>query len=194
MKKISNRSYPELIAIGGSAGAIEALIMIFKKLDPAFSIPMIIVLHRLKNTKSDLSGIFSLYSPQHLVKEVDEKEFIREKNIYLAPPNYHLLIEDDRSFSLDYSEPVNYCRPSIDVLFESAAKLFKKNLIGILLSGANNDGTEGLAEIIKEGGLCIVQEPSSCLSPFMVNAALLKNKIDHIMNPTEIAMFLNRLC
>jgi two-component system chemotaxis response regulator CheB len=148
----------KLIVIGGSWGGIQASIAILKKLPADFSIPVLLVLHRLKNFESELHGIFGR-KIQLQVKEVDEKELIKPGFVYIAPANYHVLIEKNSTFSLDSSELENYSRPSIDVTFVSAAQALGKGVAGILLSGASKDGSKGLKSIADRGGLTMVQDP-----------------------------------
>ena len=124
------------------------------------------------------------------VKEAEDKEPIRIGHVYFAPPNYHLLIEDNRTFSLSTDEKVNYCRPSIDVLFESAADVYGPRLAAIILTGANNDGAEGLRLIKEKGGLVIVQDPQSAEFSLMPAAALQVVKPDFVFGLTEIARWL----
>jgi two-component system chemotaxis response regulator CheB len=112
---------------------------------------------------------------------------------YLAPPNYHLLLEPDRTFTLTIDERVNYARPSIDVLFETAAEAYKDKLIGIILTGANNDGSKGLKKIKEFGGLAIVQDPETAEVASMPRAAILTSVVDHIIPLEEIAPLLNSL-
>ncbi|AHM58865.1 CheB methylesterase [Flammeovirgaceae bacterium 311] len=148
----------KLIVMGGSWGGIQASLTILKHLPDDYSIPIILVLHRLRNFESELHGIYSRKIALK-VKEVDEKEFIRGGYVYIAPANYHVLIEKEGSFSLDCSELENYSRPSIDVTFTSAALAFGKNVAGILLSGASKDGSMGLKSIVDNGGIAVVQHP-----------------------------------
>src|SRR5690606_7668198 len=118
--------------------------------------------------------------------EPEDKQQVRKGNIYLAPQNYHLLVEDDKCFSLDYSEQVNHSRPSIDVTFESIAKVYGPKCVGILLSGANNDGAEGIAAIIKAGGTGIVQNPETTDFPYMPKSAIYKSENARILTIHEI--------
>lgn len=148
----------QLVAIGGSAGSLDALLKIIGNPQLPTSLFYVIVIHR----KTDHSSILSelLGSRTHLfVREVEDKEMIRSGTIYVAPPDYHLLIENEKEFSLDSSEKVHHSRPSIDVCFESIAQVFGKSVIGILLSGANADGAEGLKVIRNCGGFTMVQNP-----------------------------------
>jgi len=136
----------EAIVIGVSSGGLNAMKIMFSHLPVDFKMPVIIVQHispRSENQWIDLLNNKSKLS----IKEVDEKEKIEPGMAYIAPPNYHLLVENDKTFSLTVDERVNYARPSIDVLFESAADAYKNKLIGVILTGSNNDGTNGLKRI-----------------------------------------------
>ncbi|RYZ56505.1 MAG: chemotaxis protein CheB [Sphingobacteriales bacterium] len=173
-----------LIAIGGSAGSFPVILEILKGLPAELCIPIVFIIHRPRNVPSEMESILSVRKP---MIEPEDKEVIEPCNLYLAPQNYHLLIEEDYSFSLDYSELVNYSRPSIDVTFESVAAVFGHKAVGILLSGANKDGSQGLLEIKKQGGMVIAQTPESSEFPYMPNSAV--ELIPDILrlNPGEIA-------
>ena len=147
-----------LIVMGGSWGGLQASMAILKGLPADYPIPIILVLHRLKNFESDLQGVFrsKVSIP---VQEIEEKEKLKGGCVYLAPSNYHVLIEKDQTFSLDVSEYENYSRPSIDVTFNSASEVFGTGTAGILLSGASKDGSRGLKNIAVKGGTAIVQDP-----------------------------------
>jgi two-component system chemotaxis response regulator CheB len=178
-----------LVMIGGSAGSLPVLLEIVESLPAGFTIPVVIVLHRLKNVSSDMEKILE-DSQQHMkIGEPEDKEPIRQKHMYLAPQNYHLLIETEKIFSLDYSELVHFSRPSIDVSFESAAKVFGKNLTAVLLSGANQDGAAGIAAVAAAGGKVIVQDPAYSEYPAMPLAAIEKTNDILILQPVEIANY-----
>jgi two-component system chemotaxis response regulator CheB len=187
-----NSSRIDLIAIGGSWGGMDAVISILNGLPADFPVPVAIVLHRHKSMVSSLVEIFARNLTLH-VKEVDEKEKIEAGIVYIAPRNYHILIEKNRSFSLCVSEEVHYARPSIDVFFESAAGIYKKRLLGILLTGANADGSEGLKAIADNGGTTIVQDPEDAESPYMPESALKIMTPDFIYTRKEINVFLKKL-
>ncbi len=159
------------IVIGVSAGGLNALRKIFSILPEDFKTPLIIVQHVSPNSNSEWIGFMNNKSRLHL-KEADEKEKITSGHAYFAPPNYHLLIEKNQTFSLTIDERVNFSRPSIDVLFESAAEAYHNKLIGIVLTGANNDGTAGLKKIKEAGGLTIVQDPLNAEVPYMPQYAI----------------------
>lgn len=127
------------------------------------------------------------------VEEADEKETPQAGHVYFAPPNYHLLFERNRTFSLSIDERVHYSRPSIDVLFESAAEAFGARLIGVILTGANNDGANGLSQIKQAGGLAIVQDPETAESPYMPKSAIAATTPDYVLSATEIGNLLSAM-
>ena len=182
----------EALVIGGSAGSLEVLLKILPGLDPALRFPIIIVLHRMSGRDSILTDLLAAKTKLQ-VKEVDEKEKMQPATIYLAPPNYHLLIENDHTFSLDASEKVNFSRPSLDVSFESAADVFGKNMAGLLLSGANSDGTAGLKIIAQQGGKVLVQNPLTAVVNYMPAHALEQIEADAILTPDEMPDYINSL-
>lgn len=179
----------EAIVIGGSAGAMKALTTLLPALPADCKIPVIVVLHLHPLQDRYFLEHYSTLSALH-VKEADEKETIQAGTIYFAPPNYHLLVENNKTFSFSIDEKVNYSRPSIDVLFESAANAYGVRLAGILLTGANNDGAEGLLYIKKKGGLVIVQDPQSAESPYMPSAALQTVEADFVLDLDGIGQWL----
>ena len=128
------------------------------------------------------------------VKEAEEKEPVQNQKVYVAPPDYHLLVEADKTFSLDYSEKVHYSRPSIDVSFETVAEAYGAAVIAVLLSGANADGTEGLRMIKKAGGVTIVQDPREASVAYMPQQAIDGTRTDYISDTKGIAAIVNRLC
>lgn len=180
---------PELIVIGASAGGIKAITYIISALPKSFSFPIIVVLHRLKNASSKLEDVLQ-HNCRIEIKEADEKERIVPKRVYIAPANYHLLIENDKTMSLDYSELVNWSRPSIDITFESASKVYKKGLMGILLTGANNDGARGLKVIKDNGGHTLVQDPETAEASSMPAAAIKLGADTKVMTIPEITEYL----
>lgn len=160
-----------VVAIGGSAGSLETVLAITQALTAHMRAVIIIVLHRKNDPESILENLLS-YKTQVPVREVEDKDDIQPGNIYIAPPDYHLLIEDEHTFSLDSSEKVHFSRPSIDVTFESVANVFRQRSIGILLSGANADGAAGLLKIRKAGGTTIAQYPASAEVGYMPQQAV----------------------
>jgi two-component system chemotaxis response regulator CheB len=175
----------EAIVIGVSSGGLKALKIIFSALPSGFPIPIIVVQHI--GPRSENSWIKLLNDSCSIpIKEADEKEKVGTGNIYIAPSNYHLLIEKDRTFSLTIDERVNFARPSIDVLFESAAEAYKEKLIGIILTGANNDGTKGVKRIKECGGIVIIQDPETAESSYMPASAIAAVQPDYIQALDQI--------
>ena len=164
-------SHIEAIVIGGSAGALDALLAILPGLPEQLSCPIVIVLHLTPAQPSRVPEILSRACGRAVHEAVD-KAPLRDRSIHVAAPNYHLLIERNRSLSLSIDEPVQYSRPAIDVLFASAADAYGPSVAGVVLSGANQDGAEGLYQISQAGGVAIVQAPATASWPVMPEAAL----------------------
>lgn len=161
----------EALVMGASAGAIAALSQILPKLPQEYRLPVLIVVHQRPEKFSSVAALFQ--SKCRLpVKEAEDKEPIIPGTVYFAPPDYHLLVEKDKVLSLSTDEPVNYSRPAIDVLFESAAAAYGRRLIGVILTGANHDGARGLKAICTGGGVAWVQDPASAEVSAMPEAAL----------------------
>jgi len=175
----------KVVIIGGSAGGLNALLQILPDLHSLNSFALVIVLHRRGTDDLTLEELIKLKTAIQ-VRAIEDKELLLPGFVYVAPSNYHLLFEKDGTFSLDTSEKVNYSRPSIDVSFESAAEVYGDSLIGILLSGSNSDGTEGLKYIQKAGGIIIVQDPKTADMSFMPNNAINNTTPDYILNLQEI--------
>ena len=174
------------IVIGTSYGGLEALKVILPKFGEGFPLPVIVVLHIGDQANENfLNYMNSLCQLQ--VKEAESNEKIQKGFIYFAPPNYHLLIESDFTFSLTIDKKHNYSRPSIDILFESAAWAYTNSLIGVVLTGANSDGAVGLKLIKEFGGMTIVQCPESALSPVMPQAAIKMVKPEFKLKLEDIA-------
>jgi two-component system, chemotaxis family, protein-glutamate methylesterase/glutaminase len=178
---MNNMKY-RAIVIGTSAGGIEASVHILGKLPVTFALPIILVQHLHKD--QDVVALVQLYNDRIpvQVKEAEEKEQIQPGHIYLAPPDYHLLIERDETFSLSVDEKVNYSRPSIDVLFESAADVYGPSLIGVLMTGANHDGALGLQRIKQYGGMTLVEDPATAKFPEMPKSALACTEVDYVLS------------
>jgi two-component system, chemotaxis family, protein-glutamate methylesterase/glutaminase len=169
----------ELVAIGTSAGGIDALLALLQDLPPPRA-AIVIVLHLPEHQESRLVEVFAtrLRLP---VQEAQAHAPVRPGHIYFAPPGYHLLVEVDRSFSLSCDPPVQFSRPSIDVLFESCAEALRDGVAGMVLTGANEDGARGLARIHACGGLTAVQDPAEAVHPAMPNAALRLVQADFVL-------------
>lgn len=180
------------VVIGTSAGGMEALKNIFSGLKDDFKLPIIIVQHVSPNSINYLSEYLKKFTKLN-IKEADEKEKIICGNVYIAPPNYHMLVELDESISFTVEPRVSYARPSIDVLLESAAYCYKKKLIGIILTGGNFDGAQGMRLIHEKGGYTIVQNPEEAEVDSMPNAAIKSCKIDFVGSLDEIVEKLHQL-
>ncbi|WP_354625834.1 chemotaxis protein CheB [Psychromonas sp. MME2] len=179
----------QAIVIGTSAGGLEALSYLFAQLTE-LTIPVIVVQHLSPNYDSKLANILNEKATM-LVQQVQDKEKILPGRIYIAPPNYHLLIEKDYTFSLSGDEKVNFSRPAIDVLFETAADAFRDTLIGVLLTGANCDGAKGLLAIKNHGGYTIIQSPTEAYAKEMPESALRLLTPNSVLCLTEISALLS---
>ena len=179
----------KILLLGGSAGSFKLLFRAVKYFTPSLNKTVIIIIHRKKNFLSEIEKLFADHSRMYL-REVGDKDSIDNNTIYIAPANYHTLIENEGQFSLDVSEAVWYSKPSIDVTFESAAEVFKNNCTAILLSGANQDGANGLLKLRKQGSLTIVQNPAEAEMADMPAAAINLKAADYILNTEEIFQLL----
>ncbi|MDP4291347.1 MAG: chemotaxis protein CheB [Bacteroidota bacterium] len=182
----------KIIVIGTSAGGLDALKKLLPVFPPAFPVPIVIVQHLSSRSNGFMIQYLNSISSVR-VKEAEEKELLAPATVYFAPPNYHLLIEDNQTLSLSVEKKVNYARPSIDVLFESAAYAFGKSIIGVILTGANHDGAKGLAQIKRAGGYTIVQSPETAYSGSMPKAAIAQTNPDRIISIDEIGIVLRDL-
>jgi two-component system, chemotaxis family, protein-glutamate methylesterase/glutaminase len=181
----------ELLIIGGSAGSLEVILEVLPSLRHDLDYAILLVLHR-RSGDSLLTGLLSDKTRLE-VKEAEEKEAIRPGVIYIAPADYHLLVEKDKTLSLDYSEKIHYSRPAIDASYETAAEAYGPLLIGVLLSGANADGAEGLLQIKQAGGFTIVQDPNEASVSYMPQQAIEKNAATKIVKTTQIIRLLNEV-
>ena len=182
----------EAIVIGASAGGVEALGLILPSLPAKFRPAVLIVLHLPRERPSLLVDIYEKRCSLP-VREADDKEPIEPGTIYFAPPDYHMLVERNRQIALSTEEPVHFSRPSVDVLFESAADAFGSRLLGVILTGANEDGAAGLHAIHRAGGVTVVQQPDSAKVPLMVVSALQRNPADFVLSLPEIGELLKGL-
>ncbi|HMR83982.1 MAG TPA: chemotaxis protein CheB [Niabella sp.] len=181
-----------ILLIGGSAGSIHVLLKVLPYLDTALSFPIVIVLHRKAGSENVLEELLRAYSSLPVVEAYDKLN-IRRSCIYLAPPDYHLLFEDREHVIVDLSEKVNYSRPSIDVTFRSAAYIFKTGTTALLLSGANNDGVEGMRSVVRYGGTILLQDPDTAEVKYMPRQVLLGMQVHEILKPENMASFINQL-
>lgn len=184
-------SLRQAVVIGGSAGSLDALSRILPLLPANFPLPILVVVHVPADKESVLPELFRERCALE-VGEAEDKEPIRGGKIYFAPPDYHLLVESGHYLSLSADEPQLFSRPSIDVLFESAADAYRNGLVGIILTGANNDGAAGLRRVADAGGLAIVQAPENAYATAMPEAAIARCPEAVILEPDEIARALTK--
>ena len=170
----------EAIVIGASAGGVEALLNILSPLREGFVLPIIVVLHLPDGRRSQLAEVFARRVSMPVL-EAHDKTRVEAGTLYFAAPGYHLSVEQDRSFSLSLEPRVHYSRPAIDFLFESAADAYGPALAAVLLTGANQDGARGLAQVKRRGGLTIVQDPDEAQVATMPLAALDIHQPDHVL-------------
>ena len=182
----------EAVVIGASAGGVQALSALSAALPADLRVPCFVVIHLPRESPSLLPEIFSAHCKRP-VGEAQDKEPVQAGTVYVAPPDYHLLLDRGPTLALSTDELVHYSRPSIDVLFESAADVYGKGLLGIILTGWNQDGADGLQAVHRAGGLTIVQNPDTAEAPVMPQAALARTAVDYILNLEEIAALLAAL-
>ncbi len=182
----------EAVVIGASAGALEALSVILPSLPARFRLPLLIVVHLPADRKSILAELFQDKCAIK-VEEAEDKMPIRGGTAYFAPADYHLLVEADKTLSLSNDEPVLFSRPSIDVLFESAADAYGRSLLAIVLTGANHDGSAGLQAVVAAGGEAIVQNPEGAYASAMPEAAIANCPQARILSLAEIARCLQAI-
>ncbi len=181
----------ELVVVGTSYGGLSALQVLLPALPRDFPLPVVVVQHRGKDS-DNLCEFLQKHCALPLT-EPNDKEAIAPGRVYLAPRDYHLLVERD-GFALSTEAPVAYARPSVNVLFESAAEIYREHTVGVVLTGANADGARGLAKIKAYGGLCVVEDPASATSRGMPQAAVAACEPDAVLPLAGVAPFLNQLC
>jgi len=189
---ISSKKY-EVVVMGVSAGGLKTMAELLRGLSSDLPVPLVLVQHTA--AENDLSTyIESLKKHCSLsIKIADEKEMMIPGYLYVAPANYHLQIESNRSFSLNADEKIKFCRPSIDVLFETAAYIFQEKAVAIILTGANDDGTDGMKIIKKYGGYTIAQDPEEAEVQIMPKTPIDLGLIDSVLKVKEINEFLKEL-
>lgn len=180
------------VVIGASAGGVQALLALLPSLPADFNLPILVVLHVPADRSNVLAPLFASKCAL-AVKEAEDKEPVEPGVIYFAPSDYHLLVEADGSLALSSDEPVNYSRPSIDVLFESAADAYGPDLVGLVLTGANEDGAAGLKAVAAAGGLTFVEDPASAHARTMPEAALRACPVAQVMSLARILEVLKGL-
>jgi len=183
----------DLITIGGSAGSLQVVMEIIPLLRADLQVPVVVVFHRKATPQPEmLIDLLDARTPL-TIKEAEDKEVLKGGQVYIAPADYHLLVETDGSLSLDISEKINYSRPSIDLTFMTAADAYKDRLMAVILSGANADGMRGMEIIKRQGGFCVAQDPLTAQVAFMPSKAIAREVVDQIASPDEIAGIIN-LC
>ena len=181
-----------MVVVGSSEGGLKALEVLLAGLPADFPLPVILVQHRRKDSDDRLATLLQLHSALP-VSEAQDKGAVEPARVYLAPANYHLVI-DGGLLCLSTEAPVGFARPSIDVLFESAADAYGEGLIGVILTGSSQDGARGVAKIKACGGFAVVQDPKTAESVAMPEAAIAAAQVDRILPLWEIAPSLTALC
>ncbi|MEO8380784.1 MAG: chemotaxis protein CheB [Acidobacteriota bacterium] len=183
----------ELIAIGCSMGGMAALEEVFRVFPAEFRVPIVVVQHRYRTSGEALPAFLRRHSRLNVV-DASDKQWIRSGHVYLAPADYHLLVDRGGELSLSVDDAVAYSRPSIDVLFESAADAYQGAVIGVVLTGSNADGAKGARRIKEQGGFVVVQDPRTAESPEMPGAAIAATRVDRILPLDRIGPFLVEIC
>ena len=180
------------IIIGGSAGSFTVVATILKELPKEFNIPIIMCLHRLKHVREGFIEALQIKSNLPIIEPYD-KEKIKAGVVYLAPANYHLLIEYTQTIGLSTEEMVNFSRPAIDLTFQTASSVYRSNCVGIILSGANRDGAKGLKFLKDHGGISIIQKPEECKVDTMPKAAKAITTIDYEFTTHQMIDYLKKI-
>ena len=180
------------VVIGASAGGVQALLQILPALPASYRLPVLIVVHVPPDRDNALVSLFQARC-QIEVREAEDKEPILPGVVYFAPSDYHLLVEKDGTLSLSSDELVNHSRPSIDVLLESAADAFGPELVGVILTGANDDGARGLQAVVEAGGVAIVEDPAEAYASAMPAASLRASPSAKAMKVAAIASYVSSL-
>jgi two-component system chemotaxis response regulator CheB len=183
----------EVIAIGASWGGLQALGTLLEGIPVELDQAIVVAQHRSAESSR---GVLESLLQRHIgrpVSEPDDKEPVQPRRVYIAPADYHLLVEGGR-FALSVDARVQFARPSIDVLFESVAEAYREQAIGIVLTGSNEDGAAGLAAIKRNGGVTLVQDPRTAAKSEMPEAALAASEADAVLRLEEIGPFLSGLC
>jgi two-component system, chemotaxis family, protein-glutamate methylesterase/glutaminase len=175
----------DAVAIGASAGGVDVLSALLPLLPADCRVSFFVVMHIPRERPSLLPEIFANKCALP-VREAEDKEPVQPGTVYFAPPDYHLLIDRGPALALSSDEPVHFSRPSIDVLLESAADVYGERLMGLILTGANQDGAEGLAAVGRAGGRTVVQEPASAAVPYLPEAALRQGSVDFVLSLEQL--------
>lgn len=190
MELIPNKEKYKAVVIGGSAGSFQVITKILAELNPAFELPIIMCLHRLKHVRHGFVEALSIKSKKPIV-EPEDKESIKRGMVYLAPSNYHMSVELGNKIALSTEDMVNNSRPAIDITINTASYVYRDKIIGIILSGANRDGAWGMKKLKERGGYAIVQDPKECTIDTMTTGTLNLTPVDQILKTDEIIKLLN---
>ena len=183
----------DLVVIGTSLGGLEAVSAMLEALPAGFPLPIVIAQHRgASPVEGDLAGLWQRHTSL-VVHEVEDKDPITPGHVYVAPADYHVLIDSRGSFALSTEGPVLWARPSIDVLFESAADAYRERVIGVILTGASADGSHGMQLIRARGGCALVQEPAGAECATMPRAAIAATTVNHVLGLRELGRVLGAL-
>jgi two-component system chemotaxis response regulator CheB len=177
---------PEIIVVGASAGGLSAIERLLGALPRGFPVPIVVVQHRSRESSDAYAEVIGSRTSLP-VREIEDGDPLRGPGVYLAPPDYHVLIEPGHT-ALSIDDPVSYSRPSIDVLFESAADAYGSRVCAVLLTGANADGAKGLVRVKQAGGFAIVQDPATAESPEMPTAGIAAANVDRVLGLDRIAL------
>lgn len=182
----------DLVVVGASLGGLAALQTLLAALPEGFTVPVAVAQHRRPDGDSRLVELLAKKTSLR-VKEPDDKDEIERRTVYLAPADYHLLVERPGAFALSVDEPVVFARPSIDVLFETAAEAYGRRLAAVLLTASSEDGAAGMAAVAERGGVTVVEDPASAASPVAGLAALARTRVQHVLPVAEIGPLLGGL-
>ena len=183
----------ELVVIGASAGGLEAVARVLSALPEGFALPIAVAQHRAPAPPDgDLPAVWQRETALR-VCEAEDKTTIAPGTVYVAPADYHLLVETRGRFALSTDAPVLWARPSIDVLFQTAAEAYGEGVIGVILTGASHDGSEGLSAIRRRGGCALVQKPSTAECAVMPSAALAATEVNHVLELGDVGRVLAAL-
>jgi two-component system chemotaxis response regulator CheB len=183
----------ELVCIGASWGGLRAVGQVLSDFPEEIDLPIVIAQHRHPDSQEGTLAELLQLQIDRPVQDVEDKMAIEPRHVYVAPPDYHVLVQRD-SFALSVDERVQYARPSIDVMFESAADAYGPGVIGIILTGANDDGAQGLARIKQQGGVALIQDPAGALRRAMPDAAIASTVADAVLPLEDIGKFVYGLC
>jgi two-component system, chemotaxis family, protein-glutamate methylesterase/glutaminase len=183
----------DLVVVGSSWGGLNALRILLADLPPGFSTPIVLAQHQSASTTGEALAASLQKGCALEVRVIHDKDVLSPATVFVAPPDYHVLVESG-GLALSVDARVMFSRPSIDVLFESAAVTYGHKLVGVILTGSNADGAAGLATVRARGGITIVQDPSAALHPAMPESAIAASRPNRVLPLEEIAPFLTTLC